>query len=466
MTRAALVLLVSVLLACIAPRHASAHARAPYVEHIAFDPHDPSRIVLQFSFGLAVTEDGGESWRWVCAEAYGADATWEDPDIAIADDGSVVIGTYETAMRGARDLCAFDRPGGSIDDTGVLDLAQDPRDANVVWAVTSRGGGEPDRVQRTTDGGQSWALVGDGIEALLESIALAPSDASRIYLTAMMPATADTLRRALVLRSDDAGAHFTSVEIEILDGEQMPILVGVDPTNADRLFVRMRKSELERGVERLLVSEDGGATFRSILELHQIRGFAISDDGQTIWAGSSQGDGLWIAEGGTLTFTQIGTLDVRCLVTRGDELWACVDQLSSRFALGRSTDGGRSFDELFFLDELGLLPDCPTCSATGAICPMWIDDLQFDWQRYFAVDAGWMPIDAQFPLECVDSGVTMIDAGPQHMDGGIAIDAGLVMPPPDGCGCRVARARSSGSIAMVAGLIAFATRRHRRRARR
>ena len=62
---------------------ASAHGRPPYVERIAFDPNDPGRIVLQFSYGLVVSEDGGASWTWVCGAAYGIDAGWEDPDITI-----------------------------------------------------------------------------------------------------------------------------------------------------------------------------------------------------------------------------------------------------------------------------------------------------------------------------------------------------------------------------------------------
>jgi len=132
---------------------AAAHGRPPYVERIAFDPNDPDRIVLQFSFGLVVTEDGGASWAWICGAAYGIDAGWEDPDITITGDGSTLIGTFTTAVRAAADLCTFEQPGGSIADTEVIDLAADPHDPDVVWALTTRGGGETELLQRTTDGG-------------------------------------------------------------------------------------------------------------------------------------------------------------------------------------------------------------------------------------------------------------------------------------------------------------------------
>lgn len=453
------VALLGLLALVVAPESAHAHARMPYLERIAFDPHDPDRIVAQFSFGLAVTEDAGASWHWICAEAYGADALWEDPDVVVTDDGSVVVGTYATAMRGARDLCSFEPSAGSIDDTAVIDLALDPEDASRVWAITSRGGGDPDHLQRSDDGGRSFRFVGEGVPALFESIALASSDPSRIYITAMIPASAGAPRRALLYRSDDAGETLSEpIDLGILDSEQMPVVVGVDPTDADRLFVRMKVSPLERYTERLLYSEDGGATFASVLELHQMRGFAIAADGQTVWVGSAVGDGVWIAEGGTLAFTQIDRLDVRCLAVRGEELWMCVDQLTSRFAIGRSMDRGETVDAALFLDELIELPECPTCSDTGASCPVWIDDLRLDWERAFGVDAG-PTTDASFPLECLDARTTELDAGTRPMDAGARFDAGTEPPPAAGCGCSAAGS-GDGSPLLLA-LFALVVRRWR-----
>ncbi len=460
MRRIAIALLAALWLL---PAAASAHARMPYVERVAFDPHDADHIVVEFSYGIAVTEDGGASWRWICDDAFGADAMWEDPDVVLTDDGSAVLGTYATAVRGARDLCTFERPGGSIDDTAVIDLALDAHDANRVWAITSRGGGEPDRLQRSDDAGRSFRFVGDGVDALLESLALAPSDERRVYMSAMVPATADTPRKALFFRSDDGGETLGApIDLGILDAEQMPIVMGVDPTNADRVFVRMKVSELERRTERLLYSDDGGATFTPILELYQMRGFAIAEDGQTVWVGSAVGDGVWVARGGTLEFTQIASIDVRCLAVRGDELFACADQRTSNFALGRSVDGGETYEALLFLDELSRLPDCPTCSATGAVCPTWVDDLALDWQRYLGVDAGYVPTDASFPLECLDAGTTAAsDAG--AMDAGVRMDGGVEPPPPPpGCGCTIADPRSQrGWIALLAALAMLAQRRRR-----
>ncbi len=445
---------LGVLLACAlaAPRGASAHGRPPYVERIALDPSDPDRAILQFSFGLLVTGDRGASWRWVCAAAFGADPTWEEPDVVVTDEGAAVLGTFATAVRADRGLCTFERPGGSIHDTAVIDLAIAP-DARTVWAITSRGGGEPDRVQRSDDAGASFRVVAD-VEGLVRTIALAPSDPDRVYVTAMVPATTTAPRRALLHRSNDGGARFEVVELAIEDAEQAPVLAGVDPTDPDRVFLRMQRAEDERDPERLLVSTDAGGSFAPAFALHQMRGFAISEDGRTLWVGSAQGDGVWMAQGGALTFERVNDLDVRCLTARGSELWMCVDQLTSGFALARSIDGGASYDVLLRLDEVEELPSCGACDATRLVCPYWLDDLRIDFARYLGLDAGAdamiLPVDAAAPAECLDGGAR--DAGVTDAGGGGAA--------PGGCGCRLAGGEAGGA-PLACALLAWVWLRRR-----
>lgn len=450
---------VGLLLACASatPASAAAHGRPPYVERVAFDPSDPDRVVLQFSFGLLVTEDRGASWRWVCAAAFGADPTWEEPDVVVTHDGAAVLGTFTTAVRADRSLCAFQRPGGSVHDTAVIDLAVAP-DARTVWAITSRGGGEPDRVQRSDDAGMSWTAVAE-IDALVRTIALAPSDPDRVYLTAMVPATTTAPRRALLYRSEDA-ASFEAIELTIEEAEQAPVLAGVDPTDADRVFLRMQRRDDEREPERLLLSTDAGGSFSTAFALRRMRGFTISDDGRTVWAGSAAGGGVWVARDGGLSFERVNDLDVRCLAARGAELWMCVDQLTSGFAVARSTDGGASYEVLLRLHEVEALPPCGPCDATQLVCPYWLDDLRIDFAQYLGLDAGAdaiLPIDADTPTECLDAGAR--DAG--------AMDAGREGGAPAGCGCRSARGSRSargraGGAPLLLSCLAWLARRRGR----
>lgn len=438
-----------------------AHGRPPYIERVAFDPNDPERLVLQFSFGLVISDDAGASWTWVCGAAYNADSTWEDPDIVITEDGSTIVGTFTTANLGAPDLCTFERPSGSIHDTAVIDLAQSASDADLVWAVTSRGGAERDRLQRTEDGGRTWVELDTVFDVLLESLALAPSDPARLYVSGFLPATDLRPRRALILRSNDGGASFTELDIDLLEGERTARIVGVDPTDADRLFVRMPRGALDPAPERLLYSDDGGDSFTMVHAMKEMRGFAISDDGQTVWIGSGGSDGVWVAREGSLTFTQVNDLSVRCLAARGDALWLCVDQIQSEFAFGRSLDGGETVEPLLRLDEVEALPTCPTCSTTGLTCPFWIDDLKMDFAMYLGTEPP-EPMQVTIPPECVEEPV-LPDAGAGGLDGGVSGPDGGVSPPGSGCGCR---APSSGSspwpAVLVLGVLALLLGRRRR----
>ncbi|MCZ7680499.1 MAG: DMT family transporter [Sandaracinaceae bacterium] len=58
--------------ALLAASGAAAHARPPRLSQVAFHPDEPSVLVLTATFGLVTSEDGGASWRWTCAAAYGS----------------------------------------------------------------------------------------------------------------------------------------------------------------------------------------------------------------------------------------------------------------------------------------------------------------------------------------------------------------------------------------------------------
>ncbi len=431
-----------------APVGAAAHGRPPRIERIAFDPSDPDRIVLSATIGLIVSSDRGASWTWVCAAAFGADPTQEDPDVVVAGDGSLVLATFDGVARGEPDLCDFSFPPGPARDVFVVDLATHPGDAAVVLGLASSGVAD-DRLVRSEDSGRTWATLGAPIpEILTERVAIAPSDPSRIYVSGAIPDP--TARRAFVLRSSDGGESFEQTEIALVDGERLPQVVGVDPTDPDRVFVRMARGAVDPRNERLLYSEDGGATFTSIFELQSMRAFALSGDGQTLWAGSATGAGLWVARGGATVLEQVSDLDVRCLAEHDGALYLCVDQLTEGFALGRSTDGGEAVEELLRFEDARARPECARCSTTELVCPAWVGDLEADLATYFGgVDAGMtgLPRDGGIPLECRP------DGGP---------DAGGPLPPPaGGCACAARPAAGSGAVLVPLALLALGLRARR-----
>jgi MYXO-CTERM domain-containing protein len=418
---------LSVLLvaALFAPSAALAHGRPTAVHHLAFDPADPDRLVLQTTFGLVESVDAGASWRWICAASYGADPTVEDPDVVVSSGGALVLATFGGVA--VSDLCEVTFAEGPVRASYVVDLAADPTSASIVWGVVSSGV-VPDVVVRSDDAGGTFAQIGTPIDdILLERIAVAPSRPTRIYASGAVPMTATEPRRAFFLRSDDAGETFARIEIPLSADERFPHVLAVDPTNPERVFVKIERAPLDADPERLLVSEDGGATFEPLFELPMLRGFAVSPDGRTLWAGSALG-GLWAARDGASAFEQIGEQHVLCLEARGAELWMCLDQSFDGFALGRSSDGGASFEDRLHLDEVTELPTCARCSETAITCPAWQADLETDYEIYFGSGDGGMtglPRDAAVPVEC---------GGP---------------PPPGDCGCRATRASSGAALWLV-----------------
>ncbi len=117
---------------------------------------------------------------------------------------------------------SFQRVLFKDENTGAIDLAFDPANAETVYAVlwAARQGpweyengysGPGSGLFRSTDGGTTWQPIGKGLPTPAEGlgrigIAVAPSDSRRMYALAEAPAKVGGL-----FRSDDAGASFTRI---------------------------------------------------------------------------------------------------------------------------------------------------------------------------------------------------------------------------------------------------------------
>jgi hypothetical protein len=99
--------------------------------------------------------------------------------------------------------------------------------------------------------------------------------------------------------SDDRGQTWTTYPITLRKDERELILLGVDPTNPDRVFgaihvCREDESCLDRAIglrkDTLLVSDDRGRTWTTLMELGEVAGFEL--DESTLWVGDWQGNTL------------------------------------------------------------------------------------------------------------------------------------------------------------------------------
>ena len=60
-----------VILSAVMSSPVFGHDRPPMTVSIGFRPGVPEDMIVATSFGLLVSRDAGESWRWICEEAIG-----------------------------------------------------------------------------------------------------------------------------------------------------------------------------------------------------------------------------------------------------------------------------------------------------------------------------------------------------------------------------------------------------------
>ena len=140
---------------------------------------------------------------------------------------------------------SWTRLAGGLPDLSATDLAMDPGDPDVLYAGIGRiFGSAQNGVYKSVDGGASWTRLGGGLPTSSVgriSLAVAPSQASRVYALITRPATASggSASTRGAWRSDDHGASWTAISpgsIQSSYGWYLSV-VGVHPTDPDTVFM-------------------------------------------------------------------------------------------------------------------------------------------------------------------------------------------------------------------------------------
>jgi photosystem II stability/assembly factor-like uncharacterized protein len=177
-------------------------------------------------------------------------------------------------------------------DTGAADVALDPVDPQVVYAVLWESreapwengsfSGPGSGLFKSTDGGTTWRRLEKGLPTYERDqlgrmgIGIAPSDPRRIYLTV------ETRRRGSLYRSDDAGESWVKITEDSRVAERPSDFaeVKVHPRNPDVVFTASVVT---------WKSSDGGKSFTAL------RGAPGGDDYQRIWIDPLRPDVMLLA---------------------------------------------------------------------------------------------------------------------------------------------------------------------------
>ena len=426
-----------VLLAVPAP--ARANGRFPASNQVLVAPSDPNFLVLRTTFGVLVSSDAGKNWDVVCEKAVGYGGT-EDPSLALTGGGTILGGTFEGLSTSRDKGCNWAFVPGPLTQNVVVDLVVRPDTPSTALVLTNKFSGTDDAgaslfqsdIFSSTNDGQTWATIGPALDRTIvfETVEVAKSDPQRLYVSGVRGA--GPTEKGVVLSSKNAGQSWTENAVPLDTAtERAPFISAVDPKNADRVYVRTKGT----AGSRLLVSDDGGGTYKEVLKFGgDMLGFALSGDGAKIFVGGPK-DGLYVGDPASLAFAQVSKIAVQCLSASGSKLFACSSEVAG-FIVGVSEDDGKSFTGLLHLCGVrGPLACGPTSSEAQCL-------------------AGWPALQDSLGGSCIDAGAADSgDDGGTSSSGGSSSGGGCILGGAD------AGVGAGAAAAALAATLLFARRR-------
>ena len=454
----------------------------------------PDTVVLRYGYGatryrggLLISHDRGRSFALTCGDAIapGLNAT----AALLGADGLIALGTFDGLLRDDGQGCDF-RADPSLAGRWITDLAADPRDPQVLFALASSTNGSSDNgLFRSVARGRFEPLGASDDMVLTRLRVVERRDSGlRFYVSAIAPVELDPAATAVPpadyrLRvSDDEGATWREHRVD--GGGGIVRLQAVDPGEPDRLLISIERSE---GPDTLLISEDGGATFAPYLTLVSLSGLVQLPDGRLFIADDNEGPpgdggGLWRAESfGAPAELVTDAYAVHCLGAAADgSLLAC-----QRIAFGLVDPQDGTFTARFALDQLDALVSCPG-SDVRTVCKDTLLSAYCGLSHFpcapvcdaYGVDLGplvGLAADDAKLMQCLARRGLAVGPKPSA-DANAPANAGRASPrPPDmtmrapprsapgGCGAASTRGGAASSSLLVAvALLAIVQRRARR----
>ena len=431
------------------PRPSRADGAFPNGQVILVPADRPSEIVLATNFGLVSSEDAGRTWLWSCEQA--ATSYGRLYQMGPAPAHRLFAVAQAKLVFSDDDACGWDAAGGSLGGELCEDAFVDPSDGTRVLAVgLTSGGGVAYTVYESTDAGATFdrALYSAAPGDLVTGVEIAASDPMTIDLAlAHGAAGAPTLAR-----STDGGASWTLVDLTPALGAGQVRIVAIDPTDADRVFLRY----IGANGDALAIATGGGATVAVPLSFGggALGAFTRASTG-TLLAYTTGGaaPALFRSTDGGATFAQITAPvppHILALAARGGTVYAATDTTLAPFAEATSTDEGSTWAPGLSFSQVAAIAPCLR-TACQTDCQMRAQLNQ--WPAAICTAAAPVTDPPGASTVATDAGAAVgIDAGEPDAiivnsshDGAIMrIDAGDTPRPSNGCSCATAP-RSGGA---------------------
>ena len=274
---------------------------------LAIAPSDPNvlyagtgeqqnRQSTSWGNGVYRSDDAGVTWRHL-----GLEETRHTGRVRVhpADPDVVYVAALGNLWRPSPDRGVYrSRDGGGswdrvlyIDEnTGAVDLAIDPSNPDILYAAMYQrqrrtwgfnGGGPGSGIYKTTDGGENWRELANGLpDGDKGRIGIAISESNPQVLNALVQHDDESGG----YRSEDGGESWENVS----DRNIRPMYyshVFIDPTNQDRVYT------LATSAHR---SEDGGRTFAEIAE-RPTYDVGVHADHHTMWIDPGDPEHFYLA---------------------------------------------------------------------------------------------------------------------------------------------------------------------------
>ncbi|HUS29333.1 MAG TPA: sialidase family protein [Kofleriaceae bacterium] len=453
---------------------AQANGRDPYTVTIHFKRGAENNIISGMTFGLVISHDGGTTWEWMCEKAIGYGGMW-DPDYEYTSSDAIFATTFD-GLSVMRNRCDF---ASTMFGTTFVSRITEASNGTLYVAASDSTIGDS-KIYKSTDNGMTFptsttppgGIAGDW----WQSIEVAPSDPTRVYLTGyrlVMKCTANSgnagaactanamctnggmcepQKEFLLYKSVDSGANYTAISktgIGTTSSNSTIDIVGISPTDPNTLYVKVTFETGSSG-DTVYRSTNGGTNWTPILSKDSKFGlsFLVRYDGTCV-AGTRE-LGAWksadCATAATPTWTPLTTAPhIGCLYENSaHEVWACTQMMAS-VQLNIDADGYGIMKSTDLSTWTGVLkyPDikAPVACAVGTV--------QNDQcvERFEGMQSPWCCLVPQLGItstevDCTGARGCFNDT----IDG--AID-GIQKPEKPGC-CE---AGSSGSTAMLSGLV-------------